>query len=245
MTRPRIGITVDHITGKPQYALPFTYAEAIELAGGLPVMIPYRVDVSLIPHYLDQLDGTLLSGGDDLDPTAWGETWHPNAKHIDPCRQRWEMMLLEQVEGRRMPVLGICLGVQLMNVYRGGSLNQFLPDRQDPDALEHRLCDDWSRRHGVELTPETHVARITGKSQLSVNTSHKQAIARLGRDLIVTAIAPDGVIEGIEDASLPCFFGVQWHAERQCDEADQLKLFEHLIDHAGRYALTRSGPESA
>ncbi len=238
MTRPRIGITVDHITGKPHYTLPFTYAEAVDLAGGLPVMIPYRVDPARIPQYLDQLDGVLLSGGDDLDPAAWGEARHPNAKQIDPCRQSWEMNLLTHVEQRRMPVFGICLGVQLMNVHRGGSLHQFLPDRQTPDALEHRLCDDWSRRHAVELTPDTHVSRATGKLTLSVNTSHKQAINRVGRDLVVTAVSPDGVVEGIEDPSLPCFFGVQWHPERQCDEADQLALFQHLVDHARRFALT-------
>lgn len=239
MTRPHIGLTVDYVTGKPHYMLPFTYVQAVTEAGGLPWMIPYQRDRESVLSYLDQLDGLILSGGDDLDPSAWGENYHPCAKPIDPVRQTWDMELLHQAEQRRMPVFGICLGMQMINVYRGGSLIQFLPDRDPPRKIEHRLMGDWSRRHSVQVLPNTQLREVLGEPEVSVNTSHKQAVRELGRGLIQTAVSPDGLIEGIEDPTLPCFFGVQWHPERQYDEPTQLKLFQHVVRHAREYAQRR------
>ncbi|GIW75564.1 MAG: gamma-glutamyl-gamma-aminobutyrate hydrolase [Phycisphaerae bacterium] len=239
MTRPRIGLTVDYVTGKPHYMLPFTYAQAVRQAGGLPWMIPFHHSNEDVGDYLDHLDGLILSGGDDLDPSVWGEPYHPNAKPIDPARQSWDMQLLSQAEQKRMPVFGICLGMQMINVYRGGSLIQFLPDRETPCKIEHRLMGDWSRRHSVQVFSNTQLREILGEPEVSVNTSHKQAVRELGRGLIQTALSPDGLIEGIEDPTFPCFFGVQWHPERQYDEPTQLKLFQHLVRHAREYAQQR------
>jgi putative glutamine amidotransferase len=244
-TRALIGITVDcnskavvqrDVTIAPaysEYKLPQSYAQSIDKAGGLPVMLPYRVDRSLIPQYLDQLDGVLLAGGDDLDPSLYGEDWHPSAQRIDPARQVFEFALLDEIERRAMPVLGVCLGSQVMNVHRGGSLIQFLPDELGPDGFDHRLNADWSRRHDIELHPDSRLARSLGKTKLSVNTSHKQAVRTPGRGLRVIATSTDGVIEGLEDPSLPFFMGVQWHPERQNDEADQLRIFQLLVERAG------------
>ncbi|MBC7783849.1 MAG: gamma-glutamyl-gamma-aminobutyrate hydrolase family protein [Burkholderiales bacterium] len=232
MTRPRIGITVDYVDAKPHYMLPWTYAESIEKAGGLPVMLPFRVDTSLIPAYLDELDGMLLSGGDDLDPALYGEPWHPQAQHLDPNRQRFELALLAEIERRDMPVLGICLGSQTMNVSRGGSMIQFIPDHLGAGSFEHRLSGDWLRRHGVKLLAESLYAQALGKTDVQVNTSHKQAVNVVGRGLRVIAVSMDGLIEGTEDPSRRFYMGVQWHPERQNDEPDHLKLFQMLVDHA-------------
>lgn len=229
MTRPRIGITVDYVAGKPHYWQPYSYCDAVERAGGLPIMLPFRTDEALIGEYLDELDGVLLSGGDDLNPALYGEDWHANAQRIEPMRQSFELALLSEVERRRMPVLGVCLGSQLMNVHRGGSLIQFLPDIERPNAFEHRRLDDWTRRHGVALDPSCRIAKELGKTSLLVNTSHKQAVNRVGRGLVVTARSDDGVIEGTEDPSLPFYIGVQWHPERQIDEPEQLRLFQMLV----------------
>ena len=232
-SRPWIGITVDYVTGKPHYMLPWTYGEAIKKAGGLPVMLPYKMEPASVAEYVDRLDGVLLCGGDDLDPALYGQTWHENAQRIDPDRQRFEFALLAEAERRAMPVLGVCLGSQVMNVYRGGSLHQFLPDFLRVNAIEHRRHDDWGRRHEVTLVEtDSHLAKAMGKTTLICNTSHKQAVDRLGRNLRVTAIAPDGVIEGTEDPSLPFFVGVQWHPERQNDEADHLAIFQRFVDFA-------------
>lgn len=235
MRRPRIGITVDYLTGKPHYMLPWTYAEAVEKAGGLPLLLPYQVDTALVPQYLDSVDGVVLSGGDDLDPSLFGEERHLMAKAIDPDRQTFEFALLTEIERRATPVLGICLGSQVMNVHRGGSLHQFLPDLDRDDPIEHRRLDDWGTRHAVEIEPNSNLAHLLGRTTLACNTSHKQAVKQPGHGLRVTARAPDGVIEGTEDPSFPFYVGVQWHPERQNDEADHLKVFEGLIAHAAKY----------
>ena len=166
-----------------QYMLPYDYTTSVERAGGLPWPLPFKSDLSLIPEFVDRLDGILFSGGDDLDPALFGETRHPNAEPIDPDRQRFELALIAEVEKRRMPALGICLGCQLMNVHRGGSLNQFLPDQARDEALEHRRLapGDSSRRHAVNLEPGTRLAAAIGKGEISVNTRHKQSVNRTGR----------------------------------------------------------------
>ncbi len=232
MRRPLIGITIDSSDRPNRYESPMGYATAVEKAGGLPLLLAYRVDLSLIPQIVDELDGVLFSGGNDLDPTLYGETYHPKAEPIDPERQRFELALIAEVEKRRTPALGICLGSQLMNVYRGGSLVQFLPDLAREPSLEHRKLGDAVPRHSVALEEESLVAQSLGKSEVLANSSHKQAVKRLGRGLRVIATSPDGVIEGVEDPSMPLFLGVQWHPERLHDEPDHLALFKLLVEKA-------------
>ncbi|HRK30854.1 MAG TPA: gamma-glutamyl-gamma-aminobutyrate hydrolase family protein [Tepidisphaeraceae bacterium] len=232
MIRPLIGITSDHNAEQKQYLSPHGYAASVERAGGLPVILPYRADLSLIGQYLDRLNGILFSGGNDLDPAAYGESWHPNAVPVDPFRERFERALIAEVERRRLPALGVCLGSQLMNLHRGGAMNQFIPDLKPAgEPIDHRNVNrDWVDRHAVSLLPESLIARTLGKTDIVVNTSHKQSIRTAGRGLRVIATAPDGVIEGIEDPTLPLFMGVQWHPERMSDDADHRRLFELLIE---------------
>ena len=228
--RPAIGITIDRDDNSEKYASWFSYAKAIELAGGLPLLLPYKSDLSLIPQYLELLDGVLLSGGDDLDPALYNEEWHPKAQRIDPDRQRWDMALLAEVERRRAPVLGVCLGSQIMNVHRGGSMHQFLPDVASNDSIEHRKHPEKINRHTVQLDPASQIGLAVGKSEISVNTYHKQAANKLGRGLRVIATAPDGVIEGFEDPTFPLFTAVQWHPERLTDEPEHLAPFKLLVE---------------
>jgi putative glutamine amidotransferase len=233
MKRPTIGITVDYSDeNRDKYELTMYYARAIEQAGGLPVMLPFAVDLSLVPQYVDLCDGILMAGGCDLNPKAYGEEWHPNAQQLDPRREAFEMALLAEIDRRRKPVLGICLGSQMMNVHRGGSLIQFLPDVPCEAPIEHRRDKTWGNRHEIKLSPGTVVATELGKTSIVANSSHKQAVKNLGRGLRVIATAPDGVIEGVEDPTMPLFVGVQWHPERMSDEADHLKLFQLLVNKA-------------
>jgi len=234
MTRPVIGITMDYGDKPNRYVLVSDYATSIERAGGLPWPLPFRSDLSLIPQFVDRLDGIVFSGGDDLDPTLYGEVRHPKAEPIDPVRQQFELALMNEIERRRLPALGICLGCQLMNVHRGGSLIQFLPDHERAEALEHRKLapGDSTRRHEVRLEPGTRLAEAVGKTGISVNTRHKQAISRTGRGLRVIAKAPDGVIEGIEDPSHPFFLAVQWHPENLSHEPEHLAPFKLLVEKA-------------
>src|SRR6185437_6497973 len=232
MRRPIIGITVDRSDRPDRYESPMTYASSVEKAGGLPLLLPYKTDRSLIPQIVDMLDGILFSGGDDLDPSSFGQTYHPNAIPIDPARQQFEMALLAEVERRRMPTLGICLGSQLMNVYRGGSLHEFLPDLPRQPMLEHRKLNDVVPRHDVALQPGSHLAKLLNKTEINANSYHKQSIDQVGRGLRIIGTAPDGVIEGTEDPTLPLFLGVQWHPERLADEPDHLALFKLLVQKA-------------
>lgn len=233
MTRPLIGITTDYNDRRTQYMLPYGYATSIEKAGGLPFMLPYKTDLSLIPEFVDRLGGILFAGGNDLDPQTYGQELHPQAVPIDPDRQKFEMALLAEVERRRKPALGVCLGCQLFNVYRGGKLIQFLPDIQRDESIEHRRFGlDWGQRHSIKLDPSSAVAKAIGKSEIIANSSHKQAVQEAGRGLRIIATAPDGVIEGIEDPTLPLFVGVQWHPERMSEEADHLALFKLLVEKA-------------
>jgi putative glutamine amidotransferase len=237
MSRPLIGITVDeNDEGSGRYASPFTYAGAIELAGGLPLLLPFKVDLALIPQYVDLLDGMLFSGGADLNPQLYDETYHPKAQPINPDRQKFELALLAEVERRRMPTLGVCLGSQLMNVHRGGSLNQFLPDIEG--TLEHRKIGDPTR-HPVRVDTQTELGKWIGSEEVSVNTYHKQSVKKLGSGLRVIATAPDGVIEGFEDPSFPLYAAVQWHPERLAGEKEHLAPFKLLVEKSRKSNLAK------
>jgi putative glutamine amidotransferase len=233
-SRPTIGITVDSTEKETAYESPFAYATAVEKAGGLPILLPYRADLALVSRYADLIDGMLFSGGHDLDPSAWGEAYHPKTNRVDPAREKFERALMAEVERRRTPTLGICLGSQLMNVYRGGSMIQFLPDFQRADALEHRKGDrePWNC-HPVNIDAESTLARAVGQRQIiTCNTSHKQAMKNIGRGLRVVAKAPDGIVEAVEDPSMPLWLGVQWHPERMHDQPEHFALFKLLVERA-------------
>lgn len=232
--RPVIGITMDH--ERTSYALPFDYARSVLAAGGLPLAIPFHIEPALIPQVVDQFDGLLFSGGSDLDPKLYGkEQRHPKAVPLLAERQKFEFALLAEVERRRMPLLGICLGCQLLNVYRGGNLIQFIPDLTDRQTIEHRRRAGLSQlpsRHPVTIAADSLLGRTIGKQRIAVNTRHKQSIKQLGRGLRVVATAPDGIIEGIEDAGYPLFMGVQWHPENLHAEPEHLAPIRLLVQRA-------------
>jgi len=232
MPRPLIGITMDYSDKPDQYMLTHAYVTAVEKAGGMPFPLAYRLDLALIPELVDHLHGVLFTGGQDIDPARYGEARHPDAIPLHADRERFEFALLAEVESRRLPALGICLGSQVMNVSRGGSLFQFLPDLPREGALEHRRLDLPSRSHPVRLDPQTELARRIGQTDFSVNTSHKQAVKTVGRGLHVIATAPDGVIEGLEDPTFPLFLALQWHPERLHEQAEHLVPFQMLVERA-------------
>jgi putative glutamine amidotransferase len=228
MNRPLIGLTTDHNDQRTRYVMPELYVKGVELAGGTPLLIPYKLGEESIWRIVKALDGIILIGGDDLDPTLFGQPPHPGIEPIDPQRTRFELGLLAEVERVRKPVLGICFGCQLMNVHRGGSLHQFLPDV--PGTLEHRRGEQgWNRRHEVRVESDSLLAKALGATCLQTNTSHKQAVDRVGRGLRVVATSADGVIEGLQDPLLPFYLGVQWHPERLLDEPAHRRLFESLV----------------
>jgi putative glutamine amidotransferase len=229
--RPLIGLTLDAeqpggYSKYPWYALRQNYISAISAAGGLAVALPHEAE--LAAEYLDRLDALIVTGGAfDVDPALYGDTERHHTVELKTNRTSAELALLTGAMARNMPVLGICGGEQLLAVALGGSLIQHIPDSV-ADALAHeQATSHYEPGHAVKILPHTLLARIVGTETMKVNTSHHQAVLSPGRSTI-NALAPDGVIEGIEDRAQKFCLGVQWHPEYLIDAGDN-RIFEALI----------------
>ena len=222
--RPMIGLTLDcEAAGGwskyPWYAVRANYAEAIVAAGGLPVALPHHG--ALAGQYLDRLDALVVTGGAfDVDPALYGDGAVHAATSLKRARTEAELALLQGALARDMPVLGICGGQQLLAVALGGSLVQHIPDAV-PGALAHEQTTRHDEpAHAVRITPGTLLARLVGAEAMRVNSSHHQAVRDPGPGAVVDAVAPDGVVEGIEDPRRLFCLGVQWHPEFHTDPGD-------------------------
>jgi putative glutamine amidotransferase len=231
--RPVIGITTyaqDASWGVwrlPAALIPLDYVDAVERAGGRPVLIP--PSEKGVAETLDSLDGIVFSGGADVDPSRYGADPHPETDTPQTVRDAGEMALLEDALERDMPTLAICRGFQLLNVARGGDLLQHLPDEVGTD--EHKQVPGVFMQHPVEVKDGTRLASMVG-DRSDVTSHHHQGIGRVGEGLVETAWAGDGTLEGVEDPSLRFLVGVQWHPEAGEDDA----LFEHLVAEAKAYS---------
>ena len=249
LSAPLIGLTTSEVRraetltpipeGEPpmhEIALGLTYARAIESSGGLPVVIP-PLPLERVEPILDRLDGLCLSGGPDLDPAAYGQEPHDRLGPIEPDLDRFELAIASAADQRRLPILAICRGNQALNVARGGTLIQHVPDRVPGDgaaAVPHRQANAGREpSHPIELDPRSLLATTLGADRLAVNSFHHQAIERLGRDLVVSARAPDGIIEAVEDPGRDFLIGVQWHAELLVERPPERALFEAFVVAAG------------
>lgn len=217
-----------------ELALGLTYPDAIRRAGAVPVVIP-PLDVAAIEPLLDGLWGLCLSGGPDLHPAIYGADPHPALGPTEPELDRFEIALVRAAEGREMPVLAICRGLQVLNVARGGTLMQDLPT-QRPSAIEHRQPQPGSTpTHVVRLAATSLVAGCLGVRDVEVNSFHHQAVDRLGGGLRVVGRAPDGVIEAIEATDRSFTLAVQWHAESMVRSPEQARLLAAFAEAAVSY----------
>lgn len=234
--KPLIGIGSDIQSpkGKRERAFAYvTYVEALRRAGAIPVLVPPQPENAA--ELMHDLDGVLLAGGDDCDPSLYGEERHASTETMDPRRQANDVSLAKYAREAGIPTLGICLGVQVMNVAAGGSLMQDIDSEVDTE-IEHVSEPEDRARHDVIVDEGTQLSGILRRSELNVNSSHHQAIRKVGDGLRVTAHAPDGIIEGLEDPKHPFYVGVQWHPEDMTGENSAASIFGAFVDAARRYA---------
>ena len=232
MSRPIIGLTLDSeqpggYSKFPWYAVRENYCGAIAAAGGLPVPLPHEPEIA--ESYLDTIQGLVITGGAfDVDPALFGDETRHDTVVTKDRRTTFEIAVTRGAIDRDMPVLGICGGQQLLNVVLGGSLIQHIPDEID-GALAHEQPNPRDEPgHDVAVTAGTLLHRITGARTMSVNSAHHQAVREIGKDVVIDAVAPDGVIEGIELPGRKFCLGVQWHPEFSIDPGDS-KIFDAFI----------------
>ncbi len=221
---PVIGLTLDAeapggYSKFPWYAIRENYCAAVVRAGGLPVLLPH--ETALTARYLDGLDGLLVTGGAfDVDPALFGATARHASVTTKDRRTQFELAATRAALERDRPVLGICGGQQLLNVVLGGTLIQHIPD-EVPGALAHEQPNPRDQAgHAVAVTPGSRLHAICGTEILQVNSAHHQAVKATGDGAAVNAVAPDGVIEGIEHSGYRFCLGVQWHPEFAIGAAD-------------------------
>jgi putative glutamine amidotransferase len=227
-----IGVTLDAeqpggYSKYPWYAIRQNYADAIAAAGGLPVALPH--DAGLAAAYLDRIDALVVTGGAfDVDPGLYGDGDRHATVTLKEGRTAAELALTEGALARGMAVLGICGGEQLLAVALGGTLIQHIPDAV-VDALEHEQTNPRHEPgHRVAIRRDTLLYRIVGTGEMQVNSAHHQAVRDPGPTATVNAVAPDQVIEGVEDARYRFCLGVQWHPEFFIDPGDR-RIFDALI----------------
>jgi putative glutamine amidotransferase len=238
--RPLIGVTTSELRkaetvsptpeGEPprhEMALGLTYMKAVEVAGGVPVVIP-PMDAGLIGALLDHLDGVCLSGGPDIHPDHYGQEPHDQLGPTAPDLDRFELEVARQADRKGLPLLAICRGMQALNISRGGDLLQHIPDRWL--EIEHRQkMPGQTASHRVDLDPSSRISSIVGAPVIAVNSFHHQAVDQVGSGLVATGWAPDGATESIEDPDRDFLIGVQWHAELMVDQPDHFELFHRFV----------------
>lgn len=227
-TRPVIGIVSNFDGEKNGYFSPIHYIRVMEKSGALPIILPY-VKADRVTAVLDHISGLVLTGGGDFPTELYGEAPHPAVRRIIPERDNFEFALARGALDRHMPTLGICRGMQILNVVAGGTIYPHTVD-EVPNVIDHRDGTPLDQTvHEVHLERETHLWRLCGGQQSSfrVNSLHHQAVKRLAPEFVISARAEDGVVEAIESPGRPFVIGVQWHPECMYESEPACR---HLID---------------
>ena len=230
--KPRIAIPLPH-SSDPEYALRAIpqYERAVELSGGEPVRIPLDRTPAEVMKLIERCDGVLLPGSKaDVDPAKFDAEKHPKTEAADPKRDTVDELLLQDAYNMRKPILGICYGLQILNVYRSGTLLQHIES-----PVNHEAGRNAPVAHQVEVDAGSKLAEILSASTIPANSSHHQSADVIGDGLKVVALSPeDGIIEGLEGTSPDHFvLAVQWHPERSFDEDEHSRaIFGALVDAA-------------
>ncbi len=230
---PLIGVSTSITVGKdPERAyVNSAYLHAIQQAGGVPVALPPQLSAASLERIAKELGGLLLTGGGDVDPARFGEAPHPTVYEVAPARDTLETSAVQIALDRRLPVLAVCRGIQVLNVALGGSLYQDVGT--DPGTeLRHSQQEPRDQpTHKVTVEPRSRLAKVLGTDEIEVNSMHHQAVKALGRGLVAVAWAPDQIIEGVELADPSRFvLGVEWHPEELVGHSEPARrLFAALV----------------
>lgn len=232
--RPLIGVTADLNLAETVMSLDMPFMDALTRLGAMPVLLPVTSDERLLASYVHELDGFLFSGGSDVDPMMYSQEQKPSCGGITPQRDRCELPLARLLAERTdKPVLGICRGFQVINIALGGDVYQDLPTEFEGNGLvahEQKQAEKYPS-HRVSVTRGSLLHRIVGTDSMLVNSVHHQAVHRQGAGFVVSANAPDGVIEAAELEGHTFFLGVQWHPEEMWRrDSASAKLFQAFID---------------
>jgi len=218
------------------------YIRALTAVGALPWMIPLVGDEpETLRGIYDELDGVFLPGGADIDPANYGEERHARCDKGDPARDQVELTLVRWAMADRKPVLGVCRGLQIVNLAAGGTLYQDLAD-QMPGSIKHDYFPFGGRysrdhlSHEVSVATNTKLAEIFGAGALKVNSMHHQGVRQLGASLVASAVAPDGLVEGLESSDNSYLIAVQWHPEALTENSPRTRrLFESFVEASAAY----------
>jgi len=233
--KPVIGITAE-IRGGGDYFLPPVYANAILQAGGIPIVIPLMPDDE-IEMICDEIDGLFITGGEDIDPSYYGEDPHVDLGVITPRLDRMEHSLVKGILKRDKPYIGVCRGLHMLNIATGGSLYQSIHSEREEPTIQHRQKSIRTHRsHRVKIDPNSQMFDLLGEEEIKVNSFHHQGCKAIGDGLKVVATAPDGIVEGVESMRHSFVFGFQWHPEEFALEGDEpsKRIFEAYIQAALR-----------
>ncbi len=203
----------------------YRYPEAVKQAGGYPVLLPIARKQSFIKRYLDQIDGLVIVGGDDVSPRLYGEKKKEGTGEVSPVRLSFERKLYAEARRRDLPILGICYGMQLINVLEGGTLFQDIR-RDAKSEMDHR--DKKNPFHSIHTNRSSRLGKVLGKKVISAMSEHHQAVCRVAPHFRPVAFSPDGIIEAIE-SDAEKIFAVQWHPERTLKSPATQKLFKAFI----------------
>ena len=239
--KPRIGLSMNYRTLKDQgeqVYLDSGYFDAVARAGGIPMPIVPLEDVVMLEAILRIVDGVVLTGGLDLDAGLYGERLHPATTLLHPRRQRFELLLYQQATKHKLPLLGICLGAQVVNVAHGGALHQHLPE--DEHYMDHGTGRSGTTRHLVKLAAVSRLREWLKVDELTVPSAHHQGIVRLGEGLQAAAVTADGIVEAVERPDYPFLLAVQWHPERHLDEPYNRVILERFVQAARERRKSRA-----
>ncbi|MBY0359226.1 MAG: gamma-glutamyl-gamma-aminobutyrate hydrolase family protein [Candidatus Obscuribacterales bacterium] len=236
--QPLIGLNMDVAGVAPKEAsVQANYYEAVQKAGGLPLMIPPSLEGSEISALLKRLDGVVFIGGSDYCPSYYKQETHVSNKLLPQERMNFDLLFLQKlVNETTLPYLGICAGMQALNIALGGSLIQHIPEAVPNSQIQHSSPEGWKKgfnKHLVKLAPGSQLKEIYELAEIDVVTSHHQSVDKLGEGLVNAAYAEDGIIEAVE-LEERFVIGVQWHPER--DWETNQKLFAEFVRQAAKYA---------